>query len=63
LITHISSAKYINLSAVRKVLNPTLAGNPDYKPWILALSKTGYSEVPETWRKLITGAIQKNRLD
>jgi flagellum-specific peptidoglycan hydrolase FlgJ len=47
----------------RKKFYPTLAGNPDYKPWILALSKTGYSEVPETWRKLITGAIQKNRLD
>lgn len=47
----------------RKKFYPILAGNPDYKPWILALSKTGYSEVPETWRKLITGAIQKNRLD
>ena len=47
----------------RKKFYPTLAGNPDYKPWILALSKTGYSEVPETWRKLITGAIQKNGLD
>jgi flagellum-specific peptidoglycan hydrolase FlgJ len=47
----------------RKKFYPTLAGNPDYRPWILGLSKTGYSEVPETWRKLITGAIQKNKLD
>lgn len=47
----------------RKKFYPPLAGNPDYKTWILALSKTGYSEVPETWRKLITGAIQKNGLD
>lgn len=47
----------------RKKFYPSLAGNPDYRPWILALSKTGYSEVPETWRKLITGAIQKNGLD
>ncbi len=47
----------------RKKFYPTLAGNPVYRPWILALSKTGYSEVPETWRKLITGAIQKNKLD
>ena len=47
----------------KKQFYPTLAGNPDYRPWILALSKTGYSEVPETWRKLITNAIRKNRLD
>lgn len=47
----------------KKRFYPTLAGNPDYRLWILALSKTGYSEVPATWRKLITNAIRKNRLD
>jgi Bax protein len=47
----------------KKKFYPSLAGNPDYRPWLLALSKTGYSEVPETWRKLITNAIKKNGLD
>lgn len=47
----------------KKQFYPKLAGNPDYRVWILALSKTGYSEVPETWRKLITNAIKKSGLD
>lgn len=47
----------------KKKFYPSLAGNPDYHPWLVALSKTGYSEVPETWRKLITNAIKKNGLD
>ncbi|MBM3414662.1 MAG: muramidase [Bacteroidetes bacterium] len=47
----------------RKKFYSALAGNPDYRFWLLALSKTGYSEVPETWRRLITGAIKKNGLD
>jgi len=47
----------------KKQFYPKLAGNPDYRPWIEALSKTGYSEVPATWRNLIMNAIKKNRLD
>ncbi len=47
----------------KKQFYPKLAGNPDYRPWIEALSKTGYSEVPVTWRNLIINAIKKNGLD
>jgi Bax protein len=47
----------------KKQFYSKLAGNPDYRPWIEALSKTGYSEVPATWRNLIMNAIKKNRLD
>lgn len=59
------TASFVNFCTLvaKKKFYPSLAGNPDYRPWILALSKTGYSEVPETWRKLITNAIRKNRLD
>jgi len=46
----------------KKQFYPKLAGNPDYRLWIEALSKTGYSEVPATWRNLIINAIKKNGL-
>ena len=47
----------------RKKLYPTLKGNPDYRLWTNALSLAGYSEIPETWKKLINAAIYKNKLD
>ena len=59
------TASFVDFCAIvaRKKFYPKLAGNPDYKQWILALSKSGYSEVPEAWRKLITDVIRKNKLD
>jgi Bax protein len=57
-----SFVDFCNLVA-KKRFYPTLAGNPDYRIWIDALSKTGYSEVPATWRSLILNAIKKNGLD
>lgn len=47
----------------RKKFYPTLKGNPDYRLWTNALSLAGYSEIPETWKKLINTAIYKNKLD
>lgn len=46
----------------RKKFYEKLKGNRNHKGWILALSKTGYSEKPEVWRKLILSTIQKNNL-
>lgn len=39
-----------------------LKGNKDYKLWIDAISKAGYSEAPVEWRKRITSTIQKYKL-
>ncbi len=46
----------------RRKFYPRLKGQKDYTLWINAISKTGYSERAEEWRKKITSAIQKNKL-
>lgn len=56
-----SFADFCNL-LTRKKFYSALKGNMDYKLWITAISKTGYSEAPAEWRKRITTAIQKNKL-
>lgn len=40
----------------------TLKGNNNYLLWVNAISKTGYSELPEVWRRKIITIIKKNRL-
>jgi flagellum-specific peptidoglycan hydrolase FlgJ len=47
----------------RKKIYASLKGNKDSQKWVLALSKTGYSEVPGTWQGLISSAIRKHQLD
>lgn len=39
-----------------------LKGNMDYKAWVDAISKSGYSEVPSVWKQRVTDAIKKNKL-
>ncbi len=39
-----------------------LKGKMDYKLWLEAISKSGYSTVPHEWKKNITAAIQKHKL-
>lgn len=39
-----------------------LKGNMDYKVWLDAMSKAGYSEVPEEWKQKISSAIRKYKL-
>jgi Bax protein len=39
-----------------------LKGNMDYKLWIDAISKSGYSEVPSVWKQRINDTIRKNKL-
>lgn len=40
-----------------------LAGNPKYELWIQAMSKSGYSEVPEIWAKRLKQVIINNKLN
>lgn len=47
----------------RKKFYPKLKGNPDYRLWTDALSHAGYSEIPETWEKLINSTIRNHQLD
>ncbi len=46
----------------RRKFYSTLKGNKDYRVWVDAISKTGYSEMPEEWKKRINTAIRKNKL-
>jgi len=46
----------------RRKFYPTLKGNTDYRLWVDAISKTGYSEVPAEWKKRISATIRKNKL-
>lgn len=41
---------------------PKLKGKMDYKLWLDAISKSGYSTVPQEWKKNISAAIQKHKL-
>jgi len=46
----------------KKKFYKKLEGNMDYKLWIDAISKTGYSEVPIIWKQRVSEAIRKNKL-
>lgn len=46
----------------KKKFYKKLKGDMNYKPWLDAISKNGYSEVPELWRQRVTAAIRKHKL-
>jgi Bax protein len=46
----------------RRKFYSTLKGNTNYRLWVDAISKTGYSEAPAEWKKRINTAIRKNKL-
>jgi Bax protein len=39
-----------------------LKGNKDHKLWVDAISKAGYSEIPEIWKERVLSTIRKNKL-
>lgn len=39
-----------------------LKGNTNHKLWVEAMSKAGYSEVPEDWKNKVLTTIRKNKL-
>jgi flagellum-specific peptidoglycan hydrolase FlgJ len=47
----------------RRKYYKTLKGNNNYVLWLNAMASAGYSENPSLWKSLITGAIQKYKLD
>ena len=47
----------------RKKAYASLRGDMDSKKWVAALSRTGYSEVPEKWQSLINNTIRKHQLE
>lgn len=57
-------ASYIAFSQLmtRKKFYPKLKGKQDYRLWLDAISKSGYSTVPEEWKTNITAAIKKHKL-
>lgn len=46
----------------RKKFYSRLKGNKNYKVWLDAISKSGYSEAPEVWKHRISSAIRKHEL-
>lgn len=46
----------------KKKFYEKLKGNKNPTVWIEALSKAGYSEVPETWKTRVLSTIKKNKL-
>jgi flagellum-specific peptidoglycan hydrolase FlgJ len=39
-----------------------LKDNKDYKLWVDAISKSGYTEAPATWKQRVSDVIRKNKL-
>lgn len=46
----------------KKSFYKTLKGNKDHTLWITAISKAGYSVIPEIWKERVLSTIKKNRL-
>lgn len=46
----------------RKKFYSKLRGKKDHKLWLDAISKAGYSTVPDEWKKNITATIRKHKL-
>jgi Bax protein len=57
-------ASYVDFCKVikKKRFYKKLKDNMDYKLWIDAISKAGYSEVPDYWKTKVLETIKKNKL-
>jgi len=57
-------SSYIAFSKLitKKKFYPKLKGNMDHKAWLEAISKAGYSTVPDEWKRNITATIRKHKL-
>ncbi|MEP7374421.1 MAG: glucosaminidase domain-containing protein [Chitinophagaceae bacterium] len=57
-------ASYISFTLLmtRKKFYPKLKGKMDHKIWLDAISKSGYSTIPDEWKRNITAAIKKHKL-
>lgn len=57
-------ASYLDFCKVvsRKKFYPKLKGSKDKYAWVDAISKAGYSEIPQEWKKRVSDTIRKNKL-
>ena len=57
-------ASYVDFCKVikKKKLYKKLKDNMDHRLWVDAISKAGYSEIPEYWRTKVLETIRKNKL-
>lgn len=57
-------ASYVDFCKLmkKKKFYKRLKGNMDHKLWADAISKAGYSEIPEIWKKRLLDIIRKNKL-
>ena len=57
-------ASYVSFTLLmtRKKFYPKLKGKMDHTLWLDAISKSGYSTVPDEWKRNITAAIRKHKL-
>ncbi|MGZ8557619.1 MAG: glucosaminidase domain-containing protein [Chitinophagaceae bacterium] len=57
-------ASYISFCKLitKKKFYKKLKGKMDHKLWLDAISKSGYSTVPDEWKRNITAAIRKHKL-
>lgn len=58
------NASYIDFCKVitRKSFYKKMKGSKNYAKWVDAISKTGYSTQPATWKKKVTTVIKKYNL-
>jgi Bax protein len=58
------AASYLDFCKLlsRRKYYAKLKGNNNYKLWVDAISKSGYTEAPAEWKKRVTAAIQQNKL-
>lgn len=58
------AASYLDFCKLlsRRKYYTKLKGNNNYKLWVDAISKSGYTEAPAEWKKRVTSAIQNNKL-
>lgn len=57
-------ASYVDFCKLmkKKKFYKKLKGNVDYKLWLEAISKAGYSTVPDYWKTKVAETIRKNKL-
>jgi flagellum-specific peptidoglycan hydrolase FlgJ len=59
-----SRASYIDFCKLmrKKKFYKKLKDNNDYKLWVDAISRAGYSEIPDYWKQKVLETIKKNKL-
>jgi flagellum-specific peptidoglycan hydrolase FlgJ len=61
---HNATASFIDFCHIikKKKFYKILKGNMNYKLWVDAISKKGYSEIPDIWKERVLTTIRKNKL-